>query len=188
MVKSLSSARRGVFARLVRRSFVRDTSGATAIEFGILALPFFAIIGAILETSLVFLSGQILDSAVSDASRQIRTGQAVNATFGVGEFRNLICGGLYGLFDCSALNIRVSTISDFSSAVVTLPVNAACTSSCTWTTPDTYGPGSGSSTIMVQVYYKWPIILDFGGGLSLADLPDRTRLLATVRVFRNEPF
>ncbi|WDR02244.1 hypothetical protein PSQ19_16640 [Devosia algicola] len=86
------------------------------------------------------------------------------------------------------LNIRVSTISDFSSAVVTPPVNTACTSNCTWTTPDSYVPGAGSSTIMVQVYYKWPIILDFGGGLSLADLPDRTRLLATVRVFRNEPF
>ncbi|WP_407649173.1 hypothetical protein [Devosia algicola] len=47
--------------------------------------------GAILETSLVFLSGQMLDSAVSDASRQIRTGQAVNATFNVADFRNLIC-------------------------------------------------------------------------------------------------
>ena len=33
------------------RNFARDERGVTAIEFGILALPFFMIIGATLETS-----------------------------------------------------------------------------------------------------------------------------------------
>ncbi|RYE39513.1 MAG: pilus assembly protein, partial [Hyphomicrobiales bacterium] len=55
--------------------FGRDDRGVTIIEFGILALPFFTIIAAILETSLVFFAGQILDSAVQDAGRLIRTGQ-----------------------------------------------------------------------------------------------------------------
>ena len=55
------------------RGFAHDESGVTAIEFGLLAVPFFSILGAILETSLVFLSGQVLESAVQDASRLIRT-------------------------------------------------------------------------------------------------------------------
>jgi Flp pilus assembly protein TadG len=51
-----------------RRGFARDESGVTAIEFGLLALPFFSILGAILETSLVFLSGQVLESACPSMS------------------------------------------------------------------------------------------------------------------------
>ena len=70
---------RRLFAPAIRRraqAFARDERGATAIEFALLALPFFTLIFAILETSIVFLAGQILDSAVQDASRKIRTGQA----------------------------------------------------------------------------------------------------------------
>ena len=69
-----------------RRGFARDDSGVTAIEFGLLALPFFSILGAILETSLVFLSGQVLESAVQDTSRLIRTGQAQVASVTAAQF------------------------------------------------------------------------------------------------------
>lgn len=168
--------------------FFRDDSGVTAVEVGLLGLPFFAIIGAILETSLVFLAGQVLDSAVGDATRQIRTGQAQQANFDVAKFETLVCSELYGLFgNCSGLYTSVTTISDFSSFNFTPPVDATCTSSCTWTQPETYSAGAGSSTVFVQVYYRWPIILSIGG-FNLADMPDRTRLMAAVRVFRNEPF
>ncbi len=61
--------------------FRRDEKGVTAVEFGLLSLPFFAIIGAILETSLIFMASQILDSAVNDSARLIRTGQAQAANF-----------------------------------------------------------------------------------------------------------
>ena len=53
------------------RRFARDERGVTAVEFGILGLPFFTIIFAILETTMVFLAGQVLDGAVEDASRLI---------------------------------------------------------------------------------------------------------------------
>jgi hypothetical protein len=50
-----------------------------------------------------------------------------------------------------------------------------------------FQPGTGSSIVMVQVYYKWPTILNFAG-LDLASYSDGTRLLGAVRVFENEPF
>lgn len=187
MAKFVTSLSRRVLGGLVRRPFLRDQRGATAVEFGLLALPFFAIIGAILETSLVFLAGQVLDSAVGDASRQIRTGQAQQAGFNTTKFEKLVCDELYGLFDCSKLYTSVTTINDFASATVSPPVDTSCSTSCTWTQPETFVPGQGSSTVLVQVYYKWPVILSIGG-FDLANLGDRTRLLATVRVFRNEPF
>ena len=57
------------------RLFMRDETGVTAVEFAILALPFFSIIVAIMETSVILLAGAILDSAVQDTSRVIRTGR-----------------------------------------------------------------------------------------------------------------
>ncbi|MGV8855927.1 MAG: TadE/TadG family type IV pilus assembly protein [Devosia sp.] len=171
-----------------RGRFVRDERGATAVEFGILAIPFFSIIGAILETSVVFLSGQILESAVQDTSRYIRTGQAQGMIVTAADFKSQVCGRLYGMFgDCSGLHVEVQTLNDFASLSITPPVDWTCTNLCGWTRTESYAPGKGSSIVVVQVYYKWPIVLSVGG-MTLANLPEQKRLLASSTVFRNEPY
>jgi Flp pilus assembly protein TadG len=185
-----------------RRGFARDESGVTAIEFGLLALPFFSILGAILETSLVFLSGQVLESAVQDTSRLIRTGQAQGAAVTAAGFKTMICDRVFGLIrDCdSSLHIEVDVVDAFGDVEVTAPVNWTCaapapgqtqdeanTACADWTRPESYTPGNGSSIVMVQVYYKWPVIVPFGG-LGLANLPDGRRVMGAATVFRNEPF
>lgn len=171
-----------------RRSFVRDERGVTAIEFGILALPFFSILGAIFETSMVFLSGQILDSAVQDASRAIRTGQAQAANMNLAGFRTEVCNRLYGLFsDCSGLHIEVKSLGKFNAASITPPVDWNCKANCGWSRPDAFNPGQTSNIMLVQVYYKWPTIMP-SIGASLADLPEGKRLLGAAAVFKNEPF
>ena len=166
------------------RRFARSERGTTAIEFGLLALPFFAIIAAILETAIVFFAAQILDSGVQDTTRLIRTGQAQQAGFTISEFRDELCDHLYGMFDCDQLKIKVTTIATFSAAGVSAPVDP---DDGTWTIAEAYDQGQGSSVILVEVYYKWPIVLNFAS-FDLADLPDDTRLLGAARVFRNEPF
>ena len=175
-----------------RHGFLRDEKGATIIEFGFLAIPFFGILGAILETSVVFLSGQILDSAVQEVSRQLRTGQAQAANVTAAQFKTRVCDRLYGLFrDCDALHVEVQPLNDFTTASITPPVDWSCrkdeANDCDWTRGETYLPGQGSDIMVVQVYYKWPVILTFGA-VSLANLPDGNRLLGAVSVFRNEPF
>lgn len=175
-----------------RRGLLRDDSGVTIIEFGLLALPFFSIIGAILETSVVFLTGQVLESAVQDAGRLIRTGQvqarARTGTFDLETFRETICDASYGLFgDCSGIFVSVSLISDFASATSTPPVDWACTSGCDWTEEEVFTPGSGSSIVLVQAYYRMPIIMPLGP-VATSNLADGTRLMGSVTVFRNEPF
>ena len=163
--------------------FARDQSGVTAIEFGLLALPFFAIVGAILETALVFLASQILDSAVEDSSRLIRTGQAQTQSYTESEFRTAICDGLYAMFDCSGLKIKVSEIGNFASATL----NPVADIDGNWTIIETYEDGVGSSIVLVEAYYKWPIMLNMFD-FNLSNLPDNTRMLSSVRLFRNEPF
>ncbi len=176
------------------RRFGGDDSGVTAIEFALLALPFFTIILAIVETALIFLAGQILDSAVNDLSRLIRTGQAQSSTpaYNAETYRAAICAGLYRMFDCNGDRLRVSVtvISDFSAANFGYPLKTGedCKKEkCDWTLADEYKPGKGGDVVLVQAYYKWPTVVNLPG-FNFQTLPDGTRLLGASRVFRNEPF
>jgi len=184
-----------------RRNLLRDEGGVTAIEFGLLALPFFSILAAILETSIVFLAGQVLDSAVQDVSRLVRTGQAQQASMTPARFKELVCDRLYGLFpNCTDLYVDMRVVGTFDEVDMTPPVNWTCdprkvgeteaqaAERCAaWTRPESYVPGTGTSIVAVQVYYKWPVIVPFGG-LGLRNLPDGRRLIGAATVFRNEPF
>ena len=177
--------------------FRRDDRGVTIIEFGILALPFFTIIAAILETSLVFFASQILDSAVQDAGRLIRTGQMQNGPAGnnnLAGFRTKVCDNLYNMMSCDGVKVKVSVVGNFGSAMATYPIQrgAQCTSAagvttCDWTLVESYTPGGGGDVVLVQAYYKWPTLVRLPG-FNLQNQVDGTRLLGAVRVFRNEPF
>jgi len=167
--------------------FARDQRGVTAIEFGFLAIPFFAIMGAILETALIFLSSQVLDSAVQDTSRNIRTGRYQSENYTATQFRAAICNGLYGLFNCDNLKVRVRVLDSITDGSVVSPVSTSGTTAGDWTIVEQYAPGIGGSVVLAEAYYKWPVILNFGG-FSLQNLPDGTRLLGASRLFRNEPF
>ncbi len=170
------------------KRLVRDESGVTLIEFSILAVPFFAIIVAILETSLVFLASQILDSAVGETTRQIRTGVAQSQNVTATGYRTRICDRLYGMFDCSKLKIKVGTVGSFTAASTnTSPIKVTEPNKGEWTVVENFQTGLGSDIVLVEVYYKWPILMNFGG-FNLDDVGDGTRLLASVRLFKNEPF
>src|SRR5437660_530468 len=43
------------------RRFARQQDGSTMVEFGLVAAPFLALVFAILETAIVFFSGQALE-------------------------------------------------------------------------------------------------------------------------------
>lgn len=173
-----------VLSRLRRRAkaFGRDSKGATAVEFALLALPFFTIIFAILETAIVFLASQVLETAVEDSTRLLRTGQA--QSYSAANYRTAICDRLFSMFNCAQLKIKVSVVNSFASATVTPPLDP---STGNWTMAEAFAPGASSSILLVQAYYKWPTLIDFGG-FNLQTQSDGTRLLSAVRVLRNEPY
>jgi len=167
-----------------RSRFCADERGVTAIEFAMLALPFFAIMGAILETAMIFFASQILDSALNSSGRLIRTGQTQAQGYDASAFRTAVCDELFGMFVCNNVKVRVSEIVTFSAAGLSSVVDP---DTGAWTLSEIYDDGVGSSIIMVEAYYKWPTFMDFFS-FNLSNLPDGTRLLSAVRVFRNEPF
>lgn len=170
----------------ILKAGLSDTRGVTAVEFGLLAVPFFGLVTAILQTSLVFISSQVLESAVIDASRNVRIGEAQKLD--EAAFKKRICDGLYGLFgDCKSMHLRVDTIASFSNTTPSIPVDVTCPNECKWTTPETWSPGATSSVVMVQAYFRYPVPIPLGP-LSIANLADGSRLIGSTFVFMNEPF
>ncbi len=173
--------------RSKRKSFVRDTRGATLVEFALLAPIFFALLGAILETSVTYLAAQVLESGVQDTSRLIRTGEVQRRGWTVSDYKKGVCDRLYGLFgDCSDMYVSVRQIDKFQSADYEVPLDLNCKVNCKWAKSDEWQPGVASGVVMVQVYYRYPSILQ----LPLTDnrLGDGRLLMGAATVFRNEPF
>ncbi|MGH6726367.1 MAG: TadE/TadG family type IV pilus assembly protein [Pseudolabrys sp.] len=176
--------RRLLPTRMARR-FVRHEDGAAAVEFALVAVPFLALIFAILETALVFFAGQTLEAAVSDAGRLIMTGQAQTQSFSQADFKSQVCARLAGgLFDCTnGIYINVKTFNTFGTVSTTPPVNNGQFD----TTKMNYTPGGPGCIVAVSVYYQWPIYVSMLGD-NLSTLGNGTRLLEATSVFRNEPY
>jgi len=169
------------------KSLARDTRGATVIEFAILAPIFFGILTAILETSLQFFAAQVLEAGVYDANRSIRVGLAQQNSWTVEDYKDNICDRLYGLFgNCADMHVDVRPIGDFQSADYSVPLDLNCVRDCEWTEDEVWTPGSSSSVVLVQVYYRYPSVLQFP--YSPNKLPDGRMLLSAAAVFQNEPF
>ncbi len=182
----LTLRRLGASAGRRLRAFGRDQAGVTAVEFGILALPFFTLILAILQTAVMFLATQVLDSAVEDASRRVRTGEA--AEFSLDQFRNYMCDYTFGLFgDCSGIKIKTQVITDFADIDTSVPETCG-TETCTWDNAwEGFDPGTGRSVMQVSAYYRYPLLVVLPY-FNLKNQPDNFRLISAIRVFRNEPF
>jgi Flp pilus assembly protein TadG len=153
------------------------------VEFALIAAPFLAILMAIIESAVTLLSGQVLQTAATNASRQIMTGQAQSAAWSATQFKTFVCNGLTVMFDCSKLNIDVRAFSSFTS--VTLP--PVTNADGTLTNSYVYQPGNPGDVIVVRLIYQWPILAS-GLGIGLVNSANNSNTLIASAAFRNEPY
>ena len=169
--------------RAVRR-FARGEDGAAAVEFGLVAAPFLALMFAIMETALVFFASQTLETAVADSSRLIMTGQAQKAGFSQTQFKTAVCSKILGLFDCAnGLKVDVQTYNSFSAISTANPLDK----NGKLLTNFSYVPGGPGEIVVVRLMYEWPIYASLLIP-NLADMSGSKRLLVATAAFRNEPF
>jgi Flp pilus assembly protein TadG len=174
-------ARRLAQARAIRR-FARRQDGAAAVEFGLVAAPFFALMFAIIETALIFFAGQALETAVADSSRLIMTGQAQQQGFSQAAFKNSVCARIYGLFDCAnGVSVDVKTFSNFANVSMPSPIDE----NGNFVDNFTYQPGGAGDIVVVRLFYQWPVFVSL---LGLNNMANGKRLLIATAAFRNEPF
>ncbi len=171
------------------RRLVRDQRGSTAVEFGMIALPLFAIIMASLQAALVLLAEQELDNATDEAGRLVMTGQ-VSSTSGTtgyltqAQFQQKVCSYLPALFNCANVMVNMQSASSFSGLSTSAPSYTTLQNNQWSYSTGTHG--LTPNTVILQVMYEWPV---FGNilGFSLVDLANGKRLLVGTAVFKNEP-
>jgi Flp pilus assembly protein TadG len=167
------------------RRFAHREDGAAAIEFGMVAAPFLALMFAIMETALVFFAGQTLETAVADSARLIMTGQAQSQSFDAAQFKTSVCSKVGGLFNCAGgLYVDVKTYSSFGSVDNSSPVDA---NGNLKTGSFGYTPGGPGDIVVVRLMYQWPVYASLLG-FNLGNLAGNKRLLMATASFRNEPY
>lgn len=168
-----------------RTGFWRARDGSTAVEFAMVALPFFFMMFAILELGMVFVIDSVLENATMETSRLIRTGRAEKSAMTGEQFKTSLCSRM-SIFqaDCGArATVDVRVIPQFSTPNAPDPM-----ASGSFQTGDlAYDDGTAGSTMLIRVWYKQPLITPFMNE-GLSRLRDGSAYLTATAVFRNEPF
>lgn len=167
-----------------RRSRPRR-EGAAALEFALVATPFFFLIFAIMELALVFVLDSVLENATLNASRLVRTGQVDQANISAGAFRTALCGQMSVLaVNCEGrTNIDVRVIPQFRNQVPPDPLAGGNLD------PNvlTYLPGQPGDLVLVRVWYSQPLATPFLSQ-AVSRLNSGDAVLTAATAFRNEPY
>lgn len=182
--QDIPAQRRPVRGALRRFGAARD--GVAAIEFAFVAVPFFALLLAIMEVAMIFFAGQLVESGTWEAARLIRTGQAQAQGFDETRFKQQICDNIGVLSTCiQTIKIDVRTYPDFQAASDNLsnPIDEDGNLIENFS----FQPGVGGDIVMVRAFYEWNTISP-GFSISPGNLGNGNMLLAATVAFRNEPF
>lgn len=166
-------------------AFVSNDSGATAVEFALVAAPFLALIIALIQTFLVFFAQQMLESVVRQSARLVLTGQVQSAQMNQATFKQKVCDQIVILFNCNGLMIDMQVATSWSStntATPTLTFDSKGNVTNTWQ----YNPGDAGDIVVLRVMYVWPVVLG-PLGFNLSNLTNGNRLLMSSAAFQNEP-
>ncbi len=182
-------------ARLVgppgRRRFLRSEAGGVAVEFAIVMLPFLTMLMVIMQSAIVLLAGQVLQTAATNGARLILTGQAQTAGYSATQFKSAICANMTVMFNCNNnLYIDVESFSSFTSISLANTTNANGTLN---TSGFGYSPGNAGDIVVVRLIYQWPIIAAGIGfcaatACGLVNSTGNTNTLVATVAFRNEPY
>lgn len=166
-------------------AFARDSRGATAVEFALVAAPFLALVIALIQTFLVFFAQQMLESVVRQSARLVMTGQVQSANMTQAVFKQKVCDQIVILFNCGGLMVDMQVATSWTSANTAMPTltfDASGNVTNTWQ----YDPGDAGDIVVLRVMYVWPVVLG-PLGFNLSNLGNGNRLIMSSAAFQNEP-
>jgi Flp pilus assembly protein TadG len=175
-----------------RAGIARDQGGAAAVEFAIIAPVFFFLMFVIAETALVFIAEQVMDNAVFETARLIRTGQVDNADMSEADFKDEVCDRMSVFVDCSGDDFYLEVKSfgegdafdDLAAAADAEPVD----DDGEFEDPDAFDFGDANDIVLMRAYYQWPTRTIFWGQqLSSPGLSGKY-LIGSFAAFKNEPY
>jgi Flp pilus assembly protein TadG len=175
------------------KRYRKSTGGAAAVEFALVAFPFFYVLGAICETGLMLFTEYVIQNAVQESARAVRTGQ-VSTTSGTAtktdaEFKDDICENLSTLIDCDGeLTVYVNNAADFAALEGSIedPINIGKKSDGTYS-DIVFSPGGQKVAATVIATYDWDFAFPFMDFLGNVFDGEKRRIYG-IAIFRNEPF
>ncbi len=164
----------------------RDERGSAAIEFAVIAPIFFFLMFVIAETALIFIAEQVMDNAVFETARLIRTGQVQSASMSKADFTTQVCNRASVFINCSSSNfyLDVKSYATFGDVDTNTPT---VDSQGKFPDPGTFAFGNANDIVVVRAYYQWPTNTIFGA-LSLKNMSNGKRMIGSFAAFKNEPF
>lgn len=166
------------------RRLANDRSGASALEFALVASPLILLMLGILEVGIVYFATFSLENAVDQGARLVRTGQAQTQGFDAGKFKTAVCQYLSAPLDCSGLEIDVRHFSDFGSVNLPSPLD----SNGNLKSAFNYDPGSSGDIVVVRGFYDFSLAAKMPKDIALSNMSNGDRLLTATAAFRNEPY
>ena len=143
MLRSLLSWRRNSYGWIGR--FRKKDDGAAAVEFALVALPFFGLMFGIIELAIFFFANRYLEDGLFQASRKVLT-QRLTGSDICSKFKTAMEDSVAGwLNDKNKLTISITPISDFSATGTALDINAG---GCSF--------GGTDQTLVIKVTYAYP--------------------------------
>jgi len=181
----LEKNRRGQGGLIRLGGFGRNSSGASALEFAIVAIPFLLMLSGIIAAGLVFAANMTLENAVAQGARLIRTGEAQSQGFDAGRFKSEVCRSLTGPLSCGGLKLDVRSFSAFGDSEFTNPLDSAGNLKSEFN----YQPGVGGQVVIVRGFYEWDLLAALPRVIrGLSNMQNGNSLLVATVAFRNEPF
>ncbi|HVI53262.1 MAG TPA: TadE/TadG family type IV pilus assembly protein [Candidatus Sulfotelmatobacter sp.] len=167
---------------------IKNREGAAALEFALVMVPFLALTMAIIETTVLAFTDAVLQAAVANTARMVRTGQtAVLGSSGASAFSTAVCNQLYGLADCSKLVFDLRSFSSFSAISIPVPDASGGTSGASYSTGSSSSASGAADVVTARVIYPYSFLTP---GLSyfLGSSAGQTVNLVYTVVFQNEPY
>lgn len=177
--------RQGLSLRSSPRRSARAREGSAVVEFAMIALPFFVLLFAILEIGLILLLDAVVETAVADTGRLVRTGQAQQQAVTPQVMKQKFCERM-SVFakDCSTrayLDVRV--INTFTEPLVPDPTASGVFDPSSLT----FQPGGPGDLVLVRIWYAHPVVTPFLQQ-AMSRMGDGNVFLTTTMSFRNEPY
>lgn len=172
-------------ARALKR-FGKARRGSAAVEFSIVVIPFFLLTFGLAEVAMLGFAQTSLDFAVSETSRQIRTGQAQMNGVSHGQIRDQLCTELnkFMVVSCDGnLYLDVDRFNSFVDIGNPAPIQNGEFQPAGFG----YTPGAPSDIVVVRAYYRWQIMTPLFEGV-FANTSGGDRILVSTMMFRNEPY
>lgn len=176
------------------RRWRKDESGATAVEFGLVAMPFLMLLFGIISVCLYFFTNFTLENAVWQTARALRTGQVQQAKGAYSAassqedkknaFKLALCAIAPTFLDCNKVVVLVQSNASFGGIV---EPRCATNGVMVDQTAATFDTGNASSVVLITVCYPW----EFGGKLPFVKIGNLTNgavLLQASVAFRTEPY